>query len=258
MTIHPNRLLIDSHLDLAWNAIQWERDLTDNVQSIRQSESTLSGKGRREGTVALPELQKAGIGIAFVTTLARCTGNCVAQLDYAHPAQAFAVARGQIAYYTALEKMGLGRLLHTEPDLDAHLAAWHTWQCQTTNAIAYPGLGMALSMESADPILHPSELAEWKNIGVWLIGPAHYGNGRFAGGTGSDLGFTEMGKQLLQEMDAQGLSLDTTHLSDRAFFEVLDSFQGQVFASHNNAASLLPIIDNSLIPRLANYPPGMA
>ena len=98
---------------------------------------------------------------------------------------------------------------------------------------------MAMCMESADPILDADELDEWKDLGIWLIGPAHYGQGRFAGGTASDSGLTEAGKRLLDAMSKQGVSLDITHLSDRAFDEALDRFEGIVLASHSNCRHLV-------------------
>ena len=237
--IKPNRLLVDSHLDLAWNAVQWNRDLTQSVADIRATEVGMSGKGRAEGTVALPELRDAGIALAFVTTLARCTGTRVPNLDFSHPSQSFAVARGHAAYYQALERTGQGALIHTRARLEQHLSAVELWRQDKSGKVDYPGLGMALCMESADPILSPDELDEWAELGVWMIGPAHYGPGRYSGGTGSDLGFTPEGFQLLERMAELGMTLDITHLSCRAFDEALDQFSGPVLASHNNCRHLV-------------------
>ena len=39
-------LIIDAHLDLSWNALQWNRDLTRSVHTIRTQENTAQGKGR--------------------------------------------------------------------------------------------------------------------------------------------------------------------------------------------------------------------
>jgi membrane dipeptidase len=45
-------LVIDWHLDLAWNALEWDRDLTRPVAEIRRREVTLgrTGPGRGTGT----------------------------------------------------------------------------------------------------------------------------------------------------------------------------------------------------------------
>jgi membrane dipeptidase len=95
-------------------------------------------------------------------------------------------------------------------------------------------------MESADPILEPEQLPLWKEAGVRIIGPAHYGPGRFAGGTSTELGLGFEGRQLLREMETLGTLLDLTHLSDESFWEALDCFGGLVLASHNNCRALVP------------------
>ena len=32
-------MIIDSHLDLSWNALNWKRDLTKSIEEIRRSEA---------------------------------------------------------------------------------------------------------------------------------------------------------------------------------------------------------------------------
>jgi membrane dipeptidase len=103
-----------------------------------------------------------------------------------------------------------------------------------------PKIGIVISMESADPILEPSQLPAWKEAGVRIIGPAHYGPGRYAGGTSTELGLGFEGKELLREMDRLGILLDLTHFSDEAFWEAMDMFTGSVLASHNNCRALVP------------------
>ena len=41
-------------------------------------------------------------------------------------------------------------------------------------------------------------------------------------------------------MDALGMILDVTHLSDESFWEALELFQGPVWASHSNCRALVP------------------
>ena len=231
-------LIIDAHLDLAWNALQWNRNIQHSVYTIRTGESNLSGPGRGVGTVALPELRKGRIALCFATLLARCTGRTIQNLDYSSPYQAYAAAQGQLAYYHALAEAGEIRLVTNRTELDEHLAAWQEWEADTDRA--QPRLGLVISMESADPILTPEQLPAWKEAGVRVIGPAHYGPGRYAGGTSTELGLGFEGRHLLREMDSLGILLDLTHLSDEAFWEALDGFDGPVLASHNNCRALVP------------------
>ena len=104
-------LIIDGHLDLAWNAIQWNRDLTESALTIRASEAGIPGKGRAQSTVALPELRRGRVAVSFATLLARSTGRKREHLDFGSQAQAYGAALGQLAYYRALEKDGHARIL---------------------------------------------------------------------------------------------------------------------------------------------------
>jgi membrane dipeptidase len=95
-------------------------------------------------------------------------------------------------------------------------------------------------MESADPILEPRDLAEWHAAGLRAVGLAHYGPGRFAGGTSTEAGLSDLGAALLAEMRRHGTLVDLTHSSDEAFWETLDRWDGPVLASHNNCRALVP------------------
>ena len=231
-------LIIDAHLDLAWNALQWNRNIQHSVYTIRTEESSLSGPGRGQGTVALPELRQGRIALCFATLLARSTGRAMQNIDYSSPYQAYAIAQGQLAYYRALHQAGKVRLITNRTELEAHIAAWRAWEEDTSQT--QPVVGLVISMESADPILEPEQLPAWKESGVRIIGPAHYGPGRYAGGTSTELGLAFEGKQLLREMERLGILLDFTHLSDEAFWEAMDCYGGTVHASHNNCRALVP------------------
>lgn len=230
--------IIDSHLDLALNAIQLTRDLTQSVYTIRTLETALPREwGYGQGTVALPELSRGRVAVCCATLLARSTGHPRPMIDYPSPAQAYAVAQGHLAYYRALAAQGHAKLIGSLSELDTHLAAWEAYE---SSGGTPPPLGIVVSMESADPILNPADLPGWYAAGVRMIGPAHYGPGRYAGGTGTELGFSDIGFALLTEMERLNIALDLTHLADKGFWEALEFFGGVVVASHNNCRALVP------------------
>jgi membrane dipeptidase len=234
-------VIVDGHLDLAWNALQWNRDLLCPVHTTRTREHRIAGPGRGQGTVALPELRRGRVALCFATLLARSTGRAEPDIDYPSPAQAHGVARGQLAYYRALEQEGHVRIVTDVEGLDRHMPEWEVWETDADAGPAdNPPFGLVISMESADPILTPGQLREWWEAGVRLIGPAHYGPGRYAGGTGTELGLTAPGVDLLAEMERLGVILDLTHLSDQGFGQALEVYAGPVLASHNNCRALVP------------------
>jgi membrane dipeptidase len=97
-------IIVDGHLDLSWNALQFSRDLLDPVHTIRTRESTLLERGRALGTVALPEMRQGRIPLCFATLLARSTGQPIPHMDYATQVKSYGFASGQLAYYRALER----------------------------------------------------------------------------------------------------------------------------------------------------------
>jgi membrane dipeptidase len=236
-------LIVDAHLDLAMNAMQLHRDLLLSVSTLRTLEAKQPlGYGRGQNTVALPEMRRGNVALCFATLLARCTGRPDQMFDHASVAQAYSAAMGHLAYYRALEALEQVRIITALNELEAHVNAWENWEqnsSQYDSSQTQPPLGFVISMESADPILHPEQLSEWHAAGVRIIGPAHYGPGRYAGGTGTELGFTPMGLELLEQMEHLGMILDLTHLTDQGFWEACEHFNGVVLASHNNCRALV-------------------
>src|SRR5438477_5110431 len=66
-------LIFDAHLDLAWNALDWNRDLLLPVVEIRrrEREAGMTDKGRGCNTVSFPELRRGKVAVFIATLLAR-------------------------------------------------------------------------------------------------------------------------------------------------------------------------------------------
>src|SRR5713101_4217097 len=117
-------LLFDAHLDLAMNALHWNRDLTRPVAEIRAAEAGMEQKGRCAGTVALPEMRAGEVGVCVATLIARVSQPGNPLPGYHSPAIAAAAARGQLAYYRILEGQGEIRLIQDAAGLAEHVAGW--------------------------------------------------------------------------------------------------------------------------------------
>ena len=230
-------IIFDAHLDLAWNAIDWNRDLLLPVAEIRRREHGLTDKGRGCNTVSFPELRRGKVAIFIATLLARLLRpNLMPAIQpYSSMPAAYGAAHGQLAYYRALEQQGVLRFITDGPALDAHVRAWQADEDSATEP-----LGLILSMEGADPVLAPEQVQEWWRAGLRIIGPAHYGVSPYAHGTGTEGGLLPPGRPLLREMERVGMILDVTHLSDQCFDEALDVYGGPVLASHHNCRALVP------------------
>jgi membrane dipeptidase len=230
-------LIVDAHLDLAWNAIDWNRDLRLEVAAIRQreKEAGLIGKSRGENTVSFPALRRGNIGLFIATLLPRLhrPGLMPAFQRYDSMESAYAATMGQLAYYQTLTDSGYLRWIKDANSLTQHVEGW------LANPEKQP-LGFILSMEGADAVLSPQQVQHWWDAGLRIIGPAHYGVSPYAHGTGTEGGLFEQGPALLREMQRVGMILDVTHLSDQCFDEALDLYGGPVLASHHNCRTLVP------------------
>lgn len=233
------RPIIDAHLDLAWNALSFDRDLTLDLTEMRKQEKEMRDvPGRGQCTITLPELKKAGIPLCVATLLVRSgpdvqlpeKGFKRADLDYVSQHMAYSVAQGQLAYYRLLEQEGLVKIIKTQGDLKDH---WATWRESGV-------LGLIISMEGADPVVSPEQLTHWWDDGLRAIGPVHYGHSHYAAGTGVDGLITRRGFSLLREMEALGMTLDVTHLCDASMAQAFDYFEGAILASHHNCRALVP------------------
>ncbi|HEV7923795.1 MAG TPA: membrane dipeptidase [Verrucomicrobiae bacterium] len=226
---------LDAHLDLALNAIEWNRDLTRPIAEIRAAESGMRDKaGRGRGTVCLPEMRRGRVGLAVVTQLARVNPNEGRNpvSVWQSPAQAWAMTQGQLAWYRALEEAGEIKMIVGKADLEKHVALWQNGEAKL--------IGCILSLEGADSLITLRHLEKAHAQGLRAVGLAHYGPGRYAHGTQSVGGLPAQGRELLAEMDRLGMIMDVTHLSDDCFWEALKNFSGPVWASHHNCRALVP------------------
>ncbi len=224
--IHP---IFDAHLDLALNGVDWNRDLTQSVDVLRARERELgmTGQpGRCGATVSLPELQRAGVFTCMATLLARWEPAIDHPFGWSSPQACYAMAHAHAAYYRGLEQAGWAAIIRTREQLADHI---HSIARGTAC------LGLILSMEGADPLLEPDTVEEFHGLGLRALSLAHYGSNRYAGGTNSFTGLSVDAIPLLAKVEQLGITLDLTHLSDRAFWQVLDRFGGRVHASHQNS-----------------------
>jgi membrane dipeptidase len=227
--------IIDAHLDLSMNAMEWNRDLREPVHAIRERENGQTDKpDRGNGTVALPELRKGNIGLVVATQIARFVAPGNPLPGWHSQQQAWAQTQAQLAWYKTMEACGEMKMIRDINDLEKHISLWSNDEPNDKKPIGY-----ILSLEGADSMITVDDLQVAYNYGLRALGPAHYGPGRYANGTDSSGGLNEQGKALLKEMERLNIILDATHLCDDAFWDAMEIFNGAVWASHNNCRALV-------------------
>jgi len=224
--------LIDAHLDLSMNAMDWNRDLRSSIQQIRDREKLMNDfPDRGNNVVNFDELRKGNIGLVVATQIARYVTPENSLPGWHSPQQAWAHTQAQLAWYREMEQAGELRQIRNLKELNEHLSLWETGEEKR--------IGYILSLEGADSIVDISYVERAFNYGLRAIGPAHYGPGRYAQGTNASGGLGVTGRALLREMDQFNMILDATHLCDESFWEALNHFKGPVWASHHNCRSLV-------------------
>lgn len=216
--------LVDGHLDLAYNAVRFGRDLTRPVRDTRALEA-----GADAAMVSLPDLQRGGVALAFATLFARPADPAQATAGYTTPAEAEAQALEQLAVYERWATDDRVRIVLDRAGLEAHLERWREDRT----------LGLVLLMEGADPILRPADLDAWWARGIRIVGPSWRAT-RYAGGTRAPGGLTPEGRELVARIQDRGAILDASHMAEDAFWQALDLGATRVIASHSNARGLVP------------------
>ena len=219
--------IFDAHLDLAMNALEWNRDLTKSVYQIRESEKGMVDKpDRGKNTVSLDAMRKGNIGICVATQIAGIK-NKINPHGWSSMEQAWAQTQGQLGWYKEMEKNGEMYHIYDLNTLDNQI---ENWQKETKKK----PIGYILSLEGADSLVNIDYLEKSYMLGLRAIGPAHYGPGVYAHGTDSNGGIGQKGKELVKKIEELNLILDVTHLSDTSFWETIEIFNGNLWASHNN------------------------
>lgn len=227
--------IVDAHLDLSMNAMEWNRDLRNDVTTLRDLEKGMTDKPDRErATVSLPALRNGNIGIVVATQIARFVKPDSLIPGWNSPQQAWAQTQAQLAWYKAMEAEGEMVQITDKKSLQEQIALWNDGKSTDKKPVGY-----ILSLEGADSLIDLSYVERAYNYGLRAIGPAHYGPGRYANGTDATGKMNTNGIELLKEMERLNIILDATHLCDDAFWQAMDHFNGPVWASHNNCRSLV-------------------
>lgn len=229
-------MIVDAHLDLAMNAMEWNRDLKLTVAELREREAGMQDKpDRSRNMVSLPALRAGGIGLVVATQIARYVAKGNLLPGWHSPEQAWAQTQAQLAWYQSMTEAGEMSAVTNLASLETQIALW----ANDSIPDRQKPVGYILSLEGADSLVKISYLEKAYGYGLRALGPAHYGSGRYAGGTGTTNGFSVDGKSLLKEMDALHMILDVTHLTDQGFRQAMEIYTGPVWASHQNCRQLV-------------------
>ena len=137
-----------------------------------------------------------------------------------------------------------------------NLAARHpeTWELATTAAdvrrIAASGkIAALMGMEGGYAIDERIEnVGRYYQMGVRYMSPAWSVSTSWAGSSGDEIGKTrglnDFGKQVIREMNRLGMMVDVSHLSDRAFWDIVNTSTRPVIATHSGCRAIADVPRN--------------
>jgi membrane dipeptidase len=225
-------LIVDAHLDLAYNHILRGRDITRPAAQQPVVENEIA-------TVGLPDLRAGSVAMICATIFAM--PRTATEPGYVTPDEAQIDGWNQLKFYLDLLKLGLLDFVTHPDEVPTSLPSGN----------AIPAI---LLLEGADPIRFLDDLPMWYDTGLRVIGLA-WRQTRFAGGTGAPGPLTPDGIALVRAMDKLGMIHDTSHLAEESFWQLLGMSSGPVFASHSNCRSIVPTdrqLSDAMISALAN------
>jgi membrane dipeptidase len=234
-------IIVDAHEDLAYNSLTFGRNYLRSVLETRTIEAgTQTPVHNGEALIGYPEWVQGHVGLVFATLFAmplRHTQGDWQTVSYRDSEEAHHQYWAQIKFYRDFIASSQGRLqlIETQPELERLIKKWDPSSVDDSHT----EVGFVLLMEGADAIQDPDQLIDWYEAGVRIIGLA-WSATRYAGGTREPGPLTKEGFTLLRAMDALGLILDLSHLSDEGARQALDNYDGPVIASHAIPRALVP------------------
>jgi membrane dipeptidase len=220
--IHFSSLVFDAHADTAQRLFFDKFDLAERD---------------REGSVDIPRLRQGGVGAIFFALWVpvEITGTAAAQ----RAADLLAAVLKQIDTHRR--------------DLALATSAGEVQAARAQNKIA-----VLLGIEGGHAINNDlAVLRQFHAHGVRYITLTHNAATEWADSSNDEprhQGLTDFGKQVIREMNRLGMLVDVSHVSDRTFYDVLETSRAPVIASHSCCRALCDSprnLDDAMIKRLA-------
>jgi len=122
---------------------------------------------------------------------------------------------------------------------------------QAEEAVQQGLMGLAMGMENGSPIEGKLEnLAFFKERGISYITLAHAQSNHLSDSSYDEQrrwnGLSPFGREVVAEMNRLGIMIDVSHLTDDAFFQVLELSQAPVIASHSSARRFTPDFERNM------------
>ncbi len=207
-TLHRQALVWDCHNDLSYRALYEKLDISQRLPA---------------GHVDIPRLKEGGVDVQTVALFIQ---------NFLYPDRCASQARQLLAaMLEAIEQNSdQVQLARTGADIERIVAAGR--------------IAMPLAIEGGHAIENSLEnLREFYRLGVSSMTLTHNVTHDWAD-SGADEprwgGLNQLGKDVVREMNRLGMVIDISHVSDETFFDVIETSEDPVIASHSGCRALNP------------------
>ncbi len=206
--LHREALVWDCHNDLAYRVLYEKLDI---------------GRRLPAGHVDIPRLREGGVDVQVVALFVQ---------NFLYPDRCTDQARRLLAaMLEAIEQNSEQvELARTGADVERIVAAGK--------------IAMPLAIEGGQAIEDGLEaLREFHRLGVSSMTLTHNITHGWADAGADEArwgGLNELGRQVVREMNRLGMVIDISHVSDEAFFDVIETTEDPVIASHSGCRALNP------------------
>ncbi len=208
--LHRDALVWDTHNDLSYRVLYEQLDMGQRLPA---------------GHCDIPRLREGGVDVQVIALF-------VQNFLYPHPGECVRQTRELLtAMRDAIDQ-------HSDHVELARTAA------DVERIVAAGKIAMPLSIEGGHAIENSLEnLREFHELGVSSMTLTHNVTHGWADSGGDEPrwgGLNELGRDVVREMNRLGMVIDISHVSDETFFDVIETSEDPVIASHSGCRALNP------------------
>jgi membrane dipeptidase len=232
--VHGAALLIDTHNDIVES---YNEPVTPTVQGFDIGPARPPvAKGLTGGHTDLPRLRAGGVGAVFFA---------------AYVPKQFA-ATNQAANYALQTIDAIRHDIVERYPRDFTLAGTAD---DIVKAHKQGKIAALIGIEGGHAIEDsPRLLRTFYALGVRYLTLTHTNTNNWAGSSGDDkgksTGLNALGREVVGEMNRLGMMVDISHVSDKTFFDVLETSKAPVIASHSSSRTVTPHARNLADPMI--------
>jgi len=234
-------IIVDAHADIAWNILSYGRDYARSAAETRALEiGSPAAKKNGDALLGWRDYQRGQVALVFATLFACPLRFKISETEtqiYKNFDEARKLYYEQLMTYHRMVDSAPNKFCLVASNADLSLLL-DLWDSPSPDENGRP-VGLVILMEGAECIRRPSELEEWRELGVRLIGLAWVGT-RYCGGWREPGPLTADGRKLLAAMADYNFILDLSHTDEQAAIEALDIYRGPIVGTHGNCLALLP------------------